>query len=564
MWKKKACVLFAGIALVGLASSSYRAQPSAALTGIVSSDAEGAIEGVLVSAKRPGSTITLTVVSGKQGRFTFPAGSLKPGQYSVAIRAIGYELAAPNTVVTLGDQGTECDLKLSKTRDLASQLSSAEWVMSVPGTPEQKDGLYGCMSCHTLTPVVKSTYDAAGWVTTLVRMRNYETASSLSSPRLLPYREGQKPKDVEFGKYLSSINLSSKGQWDFQLKTLPRPAGKATRVMITEYDLPRPDAEPHDALIDPDGMIWYDDFALPLLGRLDPRTGETKEWTLPELKPGFPNGSLNLALDRDGNLWIARAFQAGIVRFDRKTEKITSWSEPAEYNNLHSRTTFLAPTLDGRVWFADTFNRLMHLLDPATGHIATYRAYPDWKMPDWDHDAAAGGKGKESHGHFIYGIAADSKGRGYFADMAGGNIGEIDPETGKVTLYPTPSVNSGPRRMHMDAQDRLWFGEDYAGKIGLFDTKTKQFKEWKTYSEPMLWDDDYDAVSDKEGFVWTGGWTSDLVTRLNPNTGDITQYLLPRLGVNIRGVNIDNSTTPPTFLVGENHQAKIARVQPLE
>ena len=161
----------------------------------------------------------------------------------------------------------------------------------------------------------------------------------------------------------------------------------------------------------------------------------------------------------------------------------------------------------------------------------------------------------------MYGVAVDSKGVGYWADLAGGNVGEMDPRTGKTTLYPTPTLNSGVRRLHMDPEDRLWFGENYAFKIGMFDTKTKQFKEW---DDPTPWDSPYDVVRDKAGFVWTGGWTTDLATRLDPNTGEIAQYLLPTFDVNIRRVEVDNFTNPPSFLIGENHRAKIALVQPLE
>ena len=43
-----------------------------ALTGQVTSTEEGPMEGVLVSAKKAGSTITITVVSDEQGRYSFP------------------------------------------------------------------------------------------------------------------------------------------------------------------------------------------------------------------------------------------------------------------------------------------------------------------------------------------------------------------------------------------------------------------------------------------------------------------------------------------------------------
>jgi len=57
---------------------------------------------------------------------------------------------------------------------------------------------------------------------------------------------------------------------------------------------------------------------------------------------------------------------------------------------------------------------------------------------------------------------------------------------------------------------------------------------------------------------------TDLVTRLNPKTGEMIQYLLPTLGANIRRADVDNATKYPSFVVGENHQAKIAIVQPLD
>src|SRR5256714_6029572 len=68
------------------------------LSGRVTSAEEGAMEGVLVSAKKAGSTITVTVVSDAQGSFRFPAGRLSPGRYALSVRAVGYELDAPRTV----------------------------------------------------------------------------------------------------------------------------------------------------------------------------------------------------------------------------------------------------------------------------------------------------------------------------------------------------------------------------------------------------------------------------------------------------------------------------------
>src|SRR5262245_48709943 len=82
---------------IGLCSGPTLAQAPAALTGQVSSAAEAVMEGVVVSAKRDGSTVTVSVVSDNKGKFSFPASKLEPGRYTLSIRAIGYELEGPKT-----------------------------------------------------------------------------------------------------------------------------------------------------------------------------------------------------------------------------------------------------------------------------------------------------------------------------------------------------------------------------------------------------------------------------------------------------------------------------------
>src|SRR5262252_4561762 len=71
------------------------AQAGAKLAGQVSSVEEGAMEGVVVTAKKAGSTIAISVVSDAEGRFSFPADKMEAGEYALRIRAIGYEIDGP-------------------------------------------------------------------------------------------------------------------------------------------------------------------------------------------------------------------------------------------------------------------------------------------------------------------------------------------------------------------------------------------------------------------------------------------------------------------------------------
>src|SRR5258708_5879438 len=125
-------------ALACLTLAPAQAQNAAALSGQVSSAEEGAMEGVLVSAKKDGSTITTTVVSNDKGQFSFPADRLESGHYKITIRAAGYDLDGPKAVdVAAG--GSKADVKLVKAKNAVGQLSSAEWLLSAPGHHQSND-----------------------------------------------------------------------------------------------------------------------------------------------------------------------------------------------------------------------------------------------------------------------------------------------------------------------------------------------------------------------------------------------------------------------------------------
>jgi streptogramin lyase len=73
----------------------------------------------------------------------------------------------------------------------------------------------------------------------------------------------------------------------------------------------------------------------------------------------------------------------------------------------------------------------------------------------------------------------------------------------------------------------------------------------------------YDVVVDRHGYAWAGGEYSDRILRLDPKTGEFTEYRLPGF-VNVRRVFVDNSTTPVAFWVGANHTASIIKLEPLD
>jgi streptogramin lyase len=551
------------LTLASRAEPAPESQAEVALTGQVTSEAEGSMEGVVVTAKREGSTIAVSVISDADGRYRFPAGRLEAGPHTLSIRAIGYDLEAPETVQVGGSGMATVDLALGPTQDLEAQLTNAEWLESITGTEGQKRMFESCVRCHTIDRVMRSSYDSDEWLRVLERMDGYVTSAFPGNPqrrpgyRVTPFAErsarAQESRRRQ-ADYLASINLSS-GSRGYDLETFPRPTGRATQVIITEYDLPNPSTAPHDAEVGPDGMVWYVDFGQQYLGKLDPRTGEVTQYEVPEARPGNPTGILALRLDRDGNPWGGNMFQGSIFRFDPGTEEFRVWKVPDELEQPKGRhgtrlfqINHAAPEsshVDGKVWLQNRSIAGVHRLDLATGEFESFEPFLDSRRGS----------------HNLYGIHPDSQNNLWFMDFSNEHIGRIDAKTGEITHYETPTMGSRPRRGEVDSLDRIWYAGFGGNVIGVYDPQAEEFQEWRP---PTPRTKPYDIAVDRSGDVWTGSMFTDRAVRLTPATGEFVEYLLPEMGVNIRRVFVDDSTTPVTLWIGSNHGASLIALQALD
>ena len=151
-----------------------------ALVGEVRSQAEGAMEGVVVMAEREGSTVLTAVTTNERGQYAFPRTHLQPGRYRVAIRAAGYVLPGGRATVQIaGEASARLDLSLqAATREqLAAQLTNLEWWHSMPGTEAQKDLLIrrivNCGFCHDMGRIMRTRYTAEQFPSVIARMATY-------------------------------------------------------------------------------------------------------------------------------------------------------------------------------------------------------------------------------------------------------------------------------------------------------------------------------------------------------------------------------------------------------
>jgi streptogramin lyase len=551
-------MVFALAAFRGSAAAPQSTAVGAALTGTVRSTEEGLMEGVLVSAKRDGSTITTTVVTNASGVYTFPRERMQPGAYHVSIRAVGYVMQGPAkmSVSLTASSAAQLNLNLrpSNVLELALQLTDPEWFNSFPLSDQAKFELRDCSRCHTMQRPSMSTYskDQLAWV--LKRM----VYSAGSSPMTfqLPGEQAATWGRAEWGEpsvlhkrqaeSVAAINLSE-GMWKYELKKLPRPKGKETQVIYTTWDLPVT-SRPHDTRIGLDGAIWYNHFNDNAIGRLDTKTGQTKEWRWKYRgEPGSfaPTGARTMmGPDKHGRFYIGNQEQGGLVVFDPKTEEFRFLDVPGggEMMDVSGSRS------DNHGWRSGP---------------GAYRI----NLDTFEVTNTVQGSRPLAR----YDIAADTKNNLFGSGRGTTYLWRIDAKTLEVSYYDIPSqprgvggLGTGMRRGKADGQDRLWWGGYDGNFIGMLDPKQAAGKEIKMWAVPFPWFFPYDAHYDEKGYTWTGGIYADRVARLQLDSGEWNFYLLP-FTANIRDIDLKPAAGDGLsgLWVGHTHQGLITLIEPL-
>jgi virginiamycin B lyase len=545
------------LALAVAGSHPAMAQGPAALTGTVSSAQEGKMEGVVVNAKRPGSTIMLSVSTNAQGQYSFPADRLAPGTYDITMRAVGYTLKATTATVKAGG-ATKLDLGLAKapTDVLALQLTNSEWVQSAPGTDGQKVAILRCLDCHGLQRPLFSHDGAAEMAQTIHRMSAHSANASPNFPFFhqnaseILSRPPTKA-EADLGAYIASINLSSGETWPYKFKTQPRPTGKSTQAIVTTYDLPE-GAAPHDTLLDKAGNVWFSDFQHQFISKLDPKTGKVTRYPVPISKPGFPTGGLMITMDKDGNIWEGMMGQAQIAMLDPKTEKVSIYLAP-DWDKADTRFTMidaLHSSVDGKLWTKTNGG-------PDPGHANKLYQF-DLASKKFNEVLPAAGKRDIA----AYGMVSDLENNVYGLDNnpAQRQIWRTSAKTGETTYIDLPVGVGGARRGHIDSQNRLWFSQFHANRYARYDIKTRNITVWDV---PVPYAGAYDVQYDDVKYAWGADMSTDLVQRLNTETNEWDSYLLPT-SINTRHIDVQKNPNGLSSMWTEGQQTgQIVHIEPL-
>jgi len=351
-----------------------------------------------------------------------------------------------------------------------------------------------CGGCHDINRL-KIGYTPEGWHTVMRMMQNFgapippDHVAEITNYLIKSFPEGPRP----------------------QAALIEGPVD----VAIKEWPVATPGSRPHDPLAARDGSIWYSGQLANVLGRLDPASGQIKEYHV-----NAQTGPHGLKEDKDGNIWFTGNFASLIGKLDPKTGQVTEFRMPdPAAKDPHS----LVFDQDGNLWFTVQQGNKVGRLDPRTGEIKLLTPPTANARP--------------------YGIVVNSKNVVFFVEFGAPKVASIDPKTLQIREYPLPDPAARPRRLAIGPDDIVWYSDFARGYLGRLDPADGAVKEWLSPSGPK---------SQPYGMVFTKGavWYSEsaakpnTIVRFDPAGEKFQTWAIPGGGDIVRNMDVTPGGEP--------------------
>jgi virginiamycin B lyase len=268
-------------------------------------------------------------------------------------------------------------------------------------------------------------------------------------------------------------------------------------VTFKEWIVPTLGQRSRDPLQTKDGTIWWNGQFISLVGRLNPTTGEMREYELP--RASRPHSIVD---DAAGNIWYMGNGNGTIGKLVPATGQITEIKMPdPEARDPHTGIF----DKNGTLFFTLQQSNMLGRLVPSTGEIKLITLTTPRSLP--------------------YGLKQDSTGAVWVAYNGTNKIGRMDPVTMEVREFPLPE-GSRSRRLVVTSDDMVWYVNSALGRLGRLNPKTGDIKEWPSPSGPQSHPYAIEVIDD---IIWynESNQRPDALVRFDPKTEKFQSWAIP-------------------------------------
>lgn len=406
---------------------------------------------------------------------------------------------------------------LKRTALAAAAVAVTSTASLAQGLPagDGKDLVEGvCTACHQTVEIQRSSgYTREGWTELISSMIDLSSAKP-ERDRIIDYLANHFPPNTT---------------------RAPKPMPGSTQIAFKEWKVPTLGQRARDPVEGPDGRIWFAGQFGNVVGWIDPKTSEMKEYPLPA--KSLPH---TVVLDAKGDVWFTGNANGTMGRLDPKTGEIKVYPMPDPTARDPHTAIFDA---DGIMWFTAQQSNFIGRLDPATGEIKLVKSPVANAKP--------------------YGIKVDAQGTLWVACNGAACLLKVDPKTMAITEIKLPTPGTTVRRLDVAADGTIWYVNSGKGKLGHYDPKTGAIREWESpsgaRSHPY-------AIAVVDGIVWynESGMRPDMLVRFDPASETFQSWPIPSGGIYAGILRHMRPTRDGNLLIHQSSTNRIILVTPLK
>jgi virginiamycin B lyase len=310
----------------------------------------------------------------------------------------------------------------------------------------------------------------------------------------------------------------------------PKLVSGPNEIAFTEWVMPTRGQRTRDPMQAEDGTIWWAGQFANLIGRFDPKTGEKREYTLPETS--MPH---TVELDNKGRPWYTGNKNGTVGRVDPDTGKVTVYKMPDPAAKDPHTMKFDKNNI---MWFSLQQSNMIGRLDPETGDIKLVTGPAPRSLP--------------------YGVKIDADGVPWVACNGRNCLLKVDPVTMALTEVKLPE-GSTVRRLDIAADGMIWYVNSSLGRLGRLNPKTGEIKEWPSPSGPKS--HPY-AIVVVDGIVWYNEsfQRPDTLVRFDPKTETFQSWAIPSGNIHAGIIRHMRSTREGNLLIHQSSTNRIIQV----
>jgi virginiamycin B lyase len=194
---------------------------------------------------------------------------------------------------------------------------------------------------------------------------------------------------------------------------------------------------PNELALDRAGDLWFTEFSADRLGRLDPRTGQIRQYALSARSSVLTLYPYGITIDQEGMVWFTESGTNRLGRLDPLTGALRLFSAPDPQARLMEVTS----DGQGSLWTTTlTPPGLLYHFTPATGTFTSYRAPV---------------RGPASSA--LYGLLVTPTGAVWVTMLAENALACLDVKARRFVSYHIPTPDSEPLGLVMDNSHAIWF-----------------------------------------------------------------------------------------------------------